>query len=99
MYCYTHMFFGGGSMKRIKGIWYKHMAPENWCDEYPRCSMFDQLKNNAQKYLDLPAIEFNNKYYTIPQSKAIGRWIRKLCLRYSYSNIISQIFAFVNTFS
>ena len=25
--------------------------------------------------------------------------IRKLCLRYSYSNIISQIFAFVNTFS
>lgn len=54
-------------MKRIKGVWYKHMAPENWCDEYPRCSMFDQLKNNAQKYLDLPAIEFNNKYYTFRQ--------------------------------
>lgn len=54
-------------MAHVKGIWYEHMAREKWCPEYPRCSMFEQLKTNAQHFPELPAIEFQNKYYTFQQ--------------------------------
>lgn len=54
-------------MLREKGIWYQNMDPAKWVDTYPRCSMFEQLKNTAQAYPDLPAIDFQNKRYTYRQ--------------------------------
>jgi len=54
-------------MSRDKGIWYDHMEPPKWCPEYPRCSMFEQLKTNAHNFPKLPAIEFQKKYYTFEQ--------------------------------
>lgn len=54
-------------MARTKGIWYHNMDPDKWTAEYPCCSMFEQLKNNAREYLDLPAIEFQNKHYSFGQ--------------------------------
>ena len=54
-------------MIREKGIWYQNMDMEKWTEKYPMCSMFEQLKNSAQKFLDYPAIEFQNKYLTFKQ--------------------------------
>ena len=54
-------------MARTKGIWYHNMDPDKWSAEYPRCSMFEQLKHNAQGYWNLPAIEFQNKHYSFVQ--------------------------------
>lgn len=50
-------------MKRAKDIWYQNIDPKKWTEEYPRCSMFDQLKNNAAAYPNLPAIEFQGRKY------------------------------------
>ena len=52
---------------RKQGIWFKNMDQSKWVSEYPKCSMFDQLKNNAQAYPDFPAIEFQNKQYSFKQ--------------------------------
>ena len=54
-------------MHRKKGIWYHNMDPGKWIAEYPRCSMFEQLQNNALAYPDLPAIDFQGKQYTFCQ--------------------------------
>lgn len=55
-------------MERTKGIWYEHLInQENWIAEYPSCSIFHQLKENAQAYIDAPAIEFQNKKYSFRQ--------------------------------
>ena len=51
-------------MTRTKGIWYEHTDKEKWIAEYPECSIFAQVKNNAQKYTDLPAVNFQNKTYS-----------------------------------
>lgn len=51
-------------MKREKGIWYEHLQTKEWISEYPECSIFAQLKTNAENYPDLLAIEFQNKSYS-----------------------------------
>lgn len=54
-------------MIREKGIWYQNMDAEQWTKTYPQCSMFEQLKNSAQRFLDYPAINFQNKSLTFRQ--------------------------------
>lgn len=54
-------------MIREKGLWYQNIDLDKWTEQYPKCSMFEQLKNSAQKFLDYPAIEFQNKYWTFKQ--------------------------------
>ena len=51
-------------MKREKGIWYENRLKEEWISEYPECSVFAQLKQNSEKYPELPAIKFQHKTYT-----------------------------------
>ena len=51
-------------MERVKGIWYENRLKEEWISEYPECSVFAQLKNNSEKYPELPAIKFQHKNYT-----------------------------------
>ncbi len=48
-------------MEREKGIWYENRINKEWISEYPDCSVFDQVKKNAEKYPNLPAIKFQNK--------------------------------------
>lgn len=73
-------------MKREKGIWYDHIPAEKWTEEYPDMSLFAQLKENSQRYPDLPAMVFQNKKYTFRQmiasveklaSSLIGYGIKK----------------------
>ena len=54
-------------MKRSQGIWYHNLDPAKWVSEYPRCSMYEQLLRTAQAFLDLPALEFQNKSCTFRQ--------------------------------
>lgn len=54
-------------MERIKGIWYENRITEEWISEYPECSVFAQLKKNAEKYPELPSINFQNKVYTFKE--------------------------------
>ncbi len=48
-------------MEREKGIWYENRINKEWISEYPDCSVFAQVKKNAEKYPNLPAIKFQNK--------------------------------------
>lgn len=54
-------------MIREKGIWYQKMDQDKWTATYPKCSMFEQVKNNAQNFLDYPAIEFQSKCLSFRQ--------------------------------
>ena len=46
---------------RCKNIWTEHLDSKNITSEYPECSIFNHLKQNAQKNLDNIAIEFEGK--------------------------------------
>lgn len=54
-------------MERKRDIWYEHRRTEDWISEYPECSIFAQLKNNAEKYPSLPAVKFQNKSYSFKE--------------------------------
>ncbi len=54
-------------MMRTKGIWYEYTDKENWISEYPECSLFAQVKKNAEKYINAPAIVFQNKKYSFKE--------------------------------
>ena len=51
-------------MERAKGIWYENRLMKEWISEYPECSVFAQLKQNSERYPELPAIKFQHKTYT-----------------------------------
>ncbi|MBO5395445.1 MAG: acyl--CoA ligase [Clostridia bacterium] len=55
-------------MERKKGIWNSDENPQNQVAQFPKCSIFEQFRNNAQQYINLPAIEFQNKQFTFKQS-------------------------------
>lgn len=54
-------------MERNKGIWYENRLMKEWISEYPECSVFAQLKQNSERYPELPAIKFQHKTYTFRQ--------------------------------
>ncbi len=51
-------------MGREKGFWYKHRITNEWLQEYPRCSVFQQLKEHADEYLSLPALDFQGRQFS-----------------------------------
>ena len=51
-------------MRREKGFWYKHRITDEWPQEYPRCSVFQQLKEHADGYLSLPALDFQGRQFS-----------------------------------
>lgn len=51
-------------MKREKSIWYEYQNPDKWNPEYPEYSMYEHLRNGAEKYPNLTAVEFQGKKYT-----------------------------------
>ena len=46
---------------RTKGIWYEHLTTGNWTEEYPDCSIFQQIKKHSEKYPSLPAMDFQGQ--------------------------------------
>lgn len=54
-------------MKRQKGIWYEHLNPSQWKEEYPECSMYEYLRDTSQRYPNLIAIEFEGRKYSYRQ--------------------------------
>lgn len=51
-------------VQREKGIWYENRINEEWISQYPECSVFSQLKQNSEKYPELPALKFQHKTLT-----------------------------------
>lgn len=51
-------------MIRSDNVWIQHLDSELITPEYPECSIFNFLKQNAQKNLDNTAIEFEGKKTT-----------------------------------
>ena len=48
-------------MKRNKTVWYEHQPEGTWRPDYPECSMYEYLKENARKTPDLNALWFEGK--------------------------------------
>ena len=54
-------------MKRERNIWSDNHGESNFIPEYPDYSMFSLLRDTAQKYPDLDALDFQNKKITFSQ--------------------------------
>lgn len=54
-------------MKRERNIWSANHGDDNFIPEYPDYSMFSLLKDTAQKYPDLDALDFQNKKITFSE--------------------------------
>lgn len=55
-------------MERSKGFWYENTEKDKWVPDFPKCTIFEQMKHNAQQYPDLPAINFQNKKYSFSET-------------------------------
>ena len=51
-------------MGRDRGIWYEHRITEKWIENYPECSVFQQLKKHSEEYHSLPALDFQGRKYS-----------------------------------
>ena len=54
-------------MKRNPTIWSANHGKDNFIEEYPDFSMVSLIKQTAEKYPDLPAIEFQSRVTTFSQ--------------------------------